>query len=251
MLNKILDIFYNKTGICFTEKQDIVFQKIENFSRNRNFSSFHTFLQEIEKGGELWQDLVNFLTVNETYFFREYRQLELLVEFAAQKNRFSILCLPCSSGEEVYTIAIMLEKLGLYGRIDKLIGIDINSVVVEKAISGSYGKKSFHKTSEDIKNRFFTEKDGHLEVKKEIKSKCQFYSDNIFDEKIFKYGKFDFVLSRNMLIYFDKNSRERASSIFFDVLKDDGKLFLGHADILGGHSNLKKKLVNSVIYYER
>lgn len=249
-MNKILNIFYEQTGICFIEKQEIVIKKIENFSKNRNFSSIKSFSAEIQEKGELWQEFINFLTVNETYFFRESRQLELLVEFASKKKSFDILCLPCSSGEEVYTIAIMLELAGLYGRLGKIVGVDINSHVIEKAKAGEYAKRSFHKTSDAIQAQFLEQKDAHLVVKNSIKSKCEFQSINIFDKKIESLGKFDFVLSRNMLIYFDKNSRELAGRVFEKMLLPDGKLFLGHADILGHNYKFERKMVNGIVYYD-
>ncbi len=249
-MNKILDTFYKETGICFVEKQDIVIKKIENFSKNRNFHSLVAFSAELQKKGELWQEFVNFLTVNETYFFRESRQLELLVEFASKKSSFNILCLPCSSGEEVYTIAIMLELAGLYGRLGKIVGVDINSDVIEKAKAGEYAKRTFHKTSEAIQAQFLEQKDIHYAVKNSIKSKCDFQNINIFDQKIESLGKFDFVLSRNMLIYFDKESRELAGNVFKKLLLDDGKLFLGHADIMGNGHQFERKMINGIVYYD-
>lgn len=249
-MNQILDVFYKQTGICFVEKQEIVIQKIENFSKNRNFSSTRTFLHEIQHNEGLWQEFVNFLTVNETYFFRESRQLDLLIDFASKKQGLNILCLPCSSGEEVYTIAIMLELAGLHNKLNKIVGVDINSQVVEKAKLGEFTKRSFHKTNDDIRDRFFDKKESHYVVKNNIKSKCEFYSINTFDPKIEALGKFDFVLSRNMLIYFDKSSRESAGNVFAKLLQHDGKLFLGHADILGDNRNFVKKMIGGIVYYE-
>ncbi len=251
MPKRVLDTFYSNTGICFLEKRDIVTVKIENFCKIRGFDNINQFVEEINKEGPLWQELINFLTVNETYFFREHRQLDLLMEFAKEKNSFDILCLPCSTGEEVYTIIMMLEMHGLIGKLNKIVGVDINSEVVEKAKAGKYDTKSFHKMKSEIKDRFFTTEDGLFCINEQIKQKATFVNANIFEQKIFELGTFDFLLSRNMLIYFDKHSREKAGETLVKILKDDGVLFLGHADIIGQNDNIVRYLSNGVVYYRK
>lgn len=249
-MTRVLDLFYEKTGICFVEKQDIVLNKIENFAKNNDYNEIGNFIAELKKCGALWQEFVNFLTVNETYFFREYKQLELLVGLAKNKSSFDILCLPSSSGEEIYTIVMMLEMAGILDRLQGITGVDINSQVIQKAKKGIYSNRSFHKTDESVKSRFFRSYGEEYQIDERLSQKCKFECINIFDSSISKLGKFDFVLSRNMLIYFDNESRARASDALVRFLKRDGNLFLGHADMLSPNSQVVRKMVNGVVYYE-
>jgi chemotaxis protein methyltransferase CheR len=208
-------------------------------------------MQEVQKNLGLWQELVNFLTVNETYFFREIGHLELLVDFAKCKNTFDILCLPCASGEEVYTIVMMLEMAGLSKKLGKIVGIDINSDVIKSANTGRYAKRSFHKMTNDVRDRFFDPHGDMLVVKDLLKQKVHFQNTNIFDIKLSSIGRFDFVFSRNMLIYFDKTSREKAGDILINILKDDGVLFLGHADLINQKEGFHKHAIKGNIYYKK
>lgn len=251
MTDKLLDLFYEQTGICFTEKKDIVKLKIENFYKNNGFDNFDNFLVEVQKHETVWQNLVNFLTVNETYFLREIGQLELLAEEAKHKNSFDILCLPSSSGEEVYSIIMMLEMNSLLGKLGKIVGVDINSDVIKKAEVGKYGKRSFHKMTSDIKSQFFDNNGEFSTIKNIYKQKAKFVNTNIFDPKISELGKFDFLFSRNMLIYFDKNSREKATKVLIDLIKDGGYLFLGHADMIGESSVIKKHIAKRGTFYQK
>jgi len=250
-MNKILDIFYERTGICFVEKRGIVSQKIENFYKNRNFLSLESFVNELDKQGELWQELVNFLTVNETYFFREEKQLNILIEKAKSKSSFDILSLPCSTGEEVYTVIAMLESAGLLPRLKRIVGVDINSDVIRTAKSGIYMQKSFHKTPSDVVQRFFEPSGNGLRFRDIYKSKASFEVRNIFEPDIGALGKFDFVLSRNMLIYFDKESRSKATNVLVKMLKDGGSLFLGHADIPTPSAHLVKESIGGIVLYHK
>jgi chemotaxis protein methyltransferase CheR len=250
-MRRVLDIFYERTGICFIEKREIVIQKIENFYKNRGFNTLESFLVEMDKKGALWQELINFLTVNETYFFREEKQLNILVDQAKKRDSFDILSLPCATGEEVYTIISMLEMAGLLPRLRRIIGVDINSEVIKSAKAGIYSPKSFHKTPEAVMERFFERHGNGFLFKETYKNKAVFEVHNIFEPDIGALGKFDFILSRNMLIYFDKESRAKATNVLVKMLKDGGNLFLGHADIPAPSAHLVKESIGGIVLYHK
>jgi chemotaxis protein methyltransferase CheR len=250
-MKRVLDKFYDRTGICFIEKRDIVIQKIENFYKNRGFATLECFLVEMDKKGDLWQELINFLTVNETYFFREEKQLNILIEQAKKKESFDVLSLPCATGEEVYTIIAMLEMAGLLPRLRRIVGVDINSEVIRSAKTGAYSSKSFHKTPKEVMDRFFTLQGNGFLFKDIYKNKASFEVCNIFEPDIFALGKFDFILSRNMLIYFDKESRAKATNVLVKMLKEGGNLFLGHADIPAPSAHLIKESIGGIVLYHK
>lgn len=247
----ILTFFYQKTGICFDEKRDIVANKIDAFAHQYDFSDMYRFLDELRKNEILLQAFTNMLTVNETYFFRESAQISMLIERAKQKSSFSIICAPCSSGEELYSILIALEEAKLLTRLERIVGIDINSDVVEAAKQGSFSQRSVHKLSSQLKERYFRQEGTRYIIVDSLKQKATFRVENIFSADIMKLGTFDFVFSRNMLIYFDTESRKKASTALCHLLASEGTLFVGHADILETTCPLKKRVENGIISYAR
>ncbi len=249
---EILEFFYDKTGIHFDEKKDVVAHKINTFYKNHGFADINSFFTEIKRYGPLWQELVNLLTVNETYFFRETRQIDIMIEMAKQKRSFNILCAPSSSGEEPYTILIKLAENGLLGGLCKFVGIDINSSVIESAKQGTYSKRSLHRTPAEVISKYFTENERHYyDISSEIKRIVDFRIANIFDSNIKSLGDFDFVFSRNMIIYFDKESRGEAEKALCSLLKQDGVLFMGHADLIPNNVGFKKTVENGTVYYKK
>lgn len=249
---EILNFFYSKTGIHFDEKKDVVAHKIDTFYKSKDFHDISTFLAEIKKEGILWQEFVNLLTVNETYFFRETKQIDIMVEMARQRGNFNILCAPSSSGEEPYTILMSLAEAGLLSKLGKLVGIDINSFVIESAKKGVYSKRSLHRTPIEAASKYFRENDErYYEIVAEIKRSADFRVFNIFDPHIKSLGEFDFVFSRNMIIYFDKESRMQAEKTLHSLMKPGGVLFLGHADLIPNNVGFKKVVQNGIVYYQK
>jgi len=248
----VLDYFYSQTGIHFDEKKDVVAHKIDSFYKQKGFDGVSSFFRALKGDNSLWQEFVNLLTVNETYFFRETKQIEMMIEFAKTKSRFSILCAPSSSGEEAYTILIMLSEANLLNRVEKLVGVDINSSVIEMARRGVYQKRSLHRANELQISKYFNKLDGNeFEVSQSIRALTRFDVQNIFDNGIKKLGEFDFVFSRNMIIYFDKESRAAAEKALFTLLKPDGKLFLGHADLIPNAVGFLKSVHGGIVCYEK
>lgn len=248
----ILEYFYIKTGIHFDEKKDVVANKIDMFYKARNFENANSFFVTLKSDATLWQEFVNLLTVNETYFFREMHQLNIMAELVKNMQGIDVLCAPSSSGEEPYTILMSLAEAGLLGRVRKLVGIDINSDVIERAKKGIYSKRSLHRAPDGVMSKYFTKKSEELfEIANDVKKYVDLLTLNIFDPSVKSLGRFDFVFSRNMIIYFNKESRALAEKALYDLLKPGGILFLGHADIVQNIFNLKKIVQGGIVYYQK
>ena len=250
---RILDLFYLKTGIHFDEKKDIVSNKINNFAKKSGFGDLESFLSALKSSDSVWQEFVNMLTVNETYFFRESKQIELMGSLIQNcSGSVSVLSAPCSSGEEAFTVLMSLSESGFLSKIKKITGIDVNSEVIKKANGGIYPKGSLHRTAPDMVERYFEKTaDETYKIKEEFRRYAEFSVMNIFEPSFAALGEFDFVFSRNMLIYFDKESRKKAEERLYNVLKPGGILFLGHADIVQNSFNLKKHVIGGIVYYEK
>lgn len=229
---KIFEYFKAVTGMNFNKKEEITKSKIINYCKRNEIYSFDELYQKITTSKDAMQKLIDYLTVNETFFYREIDQVELLCEIAKRSHEnFSILCAPCATGEEVYTIIISLLESGVSPHKINIVGIDINATAIEMAKEGSYSSRSLNKLSESLIERYFTKKDDKFEIKNELKRMATFMQMNVFDEKLKNIGKFDYIFSRNMFIYFNEEERRKATNAFCSLLKEhNGYMFFGHAD---------------------
>lgn len=239
-INEILEIFYKKTGIVYKNKEEILKKKIVKFYKDLNYCDCYNFLDDLKFSTELFQHFTNFMTVSESYFFRETKHFEYLIKLLknSKKRRFKILSLPCSSGEEPYTILIYLLENGI--KDFDIVGADINTNVLEIAKTAIYPLRRLSYISKDILDKYFEKVKNYYLFKDEYKKNILFKHTNLFDKTIFSIGKFDFIFSRNLFIYFDDLQKKRALEIFYKLLNIDGYLFLGHADNVREIKGFKK-----------
>ena len=135
----IIAYFKRETGVTFEKQRDIVRRKLETFCRLRDIASFSECLQKVTHNTALRQELINALTTNESYFFREYAQIEQMATIAKSLAApITVLCAPCATGEEPYSIVIALFEAGLRAENFRVVGIDINTNALEKAVITSY-----------------------------------------------------------------------------------------------------------------
>jgi len=229
----IAKYFHNETGITFDKQISILKNKVISFCRQRDIHSFEQLLHDIKSHSNIKQELIDHLTTNETYFYRETKQIFELVELVKESNsNVNILCAPSSTGEEPYSIAIALLEAGVLSSKFNILGIDINSDAINKSQSAIYGERNVRKLSEEIISKYFLIKDNKYCLNQNIKSLVSFKVVNLFDASFNSLGKFDFVFSRNMLIYFDKATKLKAKSILESIRKtDEHQVFFGHADL--------------------
>jgi chemotaxis protein methyltransferase CheR len=229
----IAEYIKNETGISFEKQASIFKSKLSSFCKQRGVLSFNECLSKAKSNNEFKHELFNYLTTNETYFYREFGQIEKLVAKVAASNKpVDILCLPCSTGEEPYTIVIALLEAGVVAEKFNLTGVDIDTAAVKRAIDGVYNARDVSKMPVTLVAKYFVEKDGKYHLDERIKSSVTFKAFNLFEPMVKSIGQFDFVLSRNMLIYFDKETKLKASGILVSLLKDKkNPIYYGHADL--------------------
>jgi chemotaxis protein methyltransferase CheR len=229
----IANYFHKETGIIFDKQVSILKNKVISFCRQRNIYSFKKLLLDIESIKHLKQELVDHLTTNETYFYREVKQIMELVELVKESHTsIQILCAPSSTGEEPYSIAIALLEAGIPMNRFNIVGIDINSEAISKGEEAAYGQRNVRHLSDEIISKYFKKQNEKYLLTQNIKSLVSFKVVNIFDESLKSIGKFDFIFSRNMLIYFDKETKLKAKKILESLRKtDEHSIFFGHADL--------------------
>jgi len=229
----ISDYFKSETGVTFEKQTTILKNKLTTFCRQRDINSFAELLDMVKSDKVLKQSLIDVLTTNETFFYREFRQIEQLVSLVKNMNgNVDILCAPSATGEEPYSIAIALIEAGIASDKFKIIGIDINEDAVKRAEEAVYRERNIRNLSEDILNKYFIKDEKYYILKSTIKSKVHYKITNLFDTSFKSLGKFDFIFSRNMLIYFDNDTRRKAKEILESMRKNEAQeIFFGHADL--------------------
>jgi len=191
--------------------------------------------------GEL-EEIVDRLTTNETYFFRERYQLDAfrlevlpaLHRARPRGRRLSIWSAGCSTGEEPYTIAMLVLETGLFHDWEvRVFGNDISRRALAAARRGVYGRSSFRQTEERYLRRWFRPVEGRHQVKDEVKALVSFGQINLLsDGALGLVHEVDVVFCRNVLIYFDHASRRRVVAAFHRKLVPGGWLLLGHTESL-------------------
>lgn len=249
-LHDVLHYIKREIGVDLFAKNSIIETKLKLFCERKGIYSFRKLFELLSHDTLLRQALIDLVTVNETYFYREESQLELAVSFALNlPSGIKILCAPCASGEEVYSLAMMLYEKNRPSNSFCITGIDINSEAIDKAKVGAYSERSLHKLNPTLKERFFTKNDKNYHIKKELFSCLDFQKVNIFEHSFLDIGQFDIIFSRNMLIYFDDAFRLKTVERFAKLLKPSGKLFLGHADIVPENAFFTKYTDAKLSYY--
>jgi chemotaxis protein methyltransferase CheR len=244
----IFDFLYKELGINDLHKRPILYERLGSIAKNYEIESAEEFIDRFKQNYNFYEEVIDAVTVNETYFFREVDSLEWLVKWIAKENRdVRLLSIPSSNGAEVYSILIMLDKIDsqLLQKV-KCVGIDVNNESIKRAKRGIYSERELHKLDSESKYRYFDRVDKGYEIKPFLKSNTEFINDNIFALTTSKYGSFDVILSRNLFIYFDDFHREKASNVLYNMLKPNGYLMMGVTDRLYEKSGFSK--VSSFIY---
>jgi chemotaxis protein methyltransferase CheR len=232
-VSPIAQYFKHETGVTFDKQTTILKSKVTTFCRQMAISSFRELLNAIKDDKKLKQQLVDSLTTNETFFYREFKQIEELVRLVKNEGRrVEILCAPSATGEEPYSIVIALLDAGVLSSNFHVTGIDINSDAINKANIAVYRERNVRNLPSQAIERYFTKENGNYILKDVIKQHVTFKIMNLFDPSFKSIGKFDFIFSRNMLIYFDQETKLKAKEILEGMRKNQNQeIFFGHADL--------------------
>jgi len=248
---EVLEKFTSITGIHFQKKESVTAAKLIHFCRNYQIYSFEELYSRIQNERPILEALINVLTVNETYFFRESRQIYFLVDKVTNNSeKVRILCAPGSTGEEPYSIAIALLEGGIAAQRIEIVSLDINSDVISLAKEGRYTPRSLHKTPLSFQKKYFIKEENTFIISDEIKRLVHFYTLNIFDDHLFELGKFDTIFSRNMLIYFDELTVIRAVERLSRLARTkESYFFFGHADFVKTPMTLLEHYEEGIKFY--
>ncbi|MCP5051068.1 MAG: protein-glutamate O-methyltransferase CheR [bacterium] len=260
---ELQDFIYRKSGMFFplSRKHYIeqkVLKRIEAL-RFENFKDYLNILQQELIRTEIIK-LFNEITVNETFFFRDLPQLEVLEKHVfpeaikAKKRTVNVLSAGCSSGEEAYTISIILREK--FPQLNfNIVGIDISDLVVAKAMRGEYTQYAVRFVPKEYLKKYFTLlNNDNYKFNDQYKTKVKFQKVNLmeFDNAATISSTFDVIFCRYVLIYFDRESKQKVIGSFYSRIADSGYLILGNSESLFSISNDFKMLhFPSAIIYNR
>lgn len=242
----IRDFVRDYCGIYFDDDSRYLLEKrLSRRVRTLHFSNFREYYRYLlyhKNREEELTSIIDIITVNETYFFREQNQLktfseEILPELKdinKDKKRLRVWSAGCSTGEEPYTIAILVLEKGYFHNWNiEIFGSDINQRVLQAARSGIYRKNSFRTIEPYFLRKYFREEDNLYRISDNVKQYVNFSHLNLLDPfKVKLVGTVDVIFCRNVLIYFDYPSRKKVIDMFYERLSEGGYLLLGHAESL-------------------
>lgn len=226
--------------------------------RADGFGAYYRYLTTASNRDEEWAELASVLSNNETYFLRERAQLDVLVNEVlpecARSGRLRVWSAACSTGEEPFTIAMMLLDARRMSTAQMTIeATDLSPRALEKATTGFYRELSFRATPPDIVQRYFRPFQNGFFINDDVKRMVHFSRLNLLDERaVAAMGPQDAIFCRNVLIYFDKPTQKRVVEAFARALRPGGFLFLGHAESIMRLTDLYEPVITQkAIYYRR
>lgn len=248
--DKLRAIIYERSGIHFPDNKKYVLEsRLGHRLGELEIPDFETYIKFLSLGpyqNDEFQEMFNRITINETSFFRNEPQLDVfekrilpeLLEARKTTKRLRLWSAACSSGEEPFTLAMLVHRtLGV--RLPdwhvEILGTDISEKTLAIADEGKYTSYAMRNTPDITKKRYFTEEGQHWTLKEDIRSMVNFELHNLKDRLAAKrHGTWDVIFCRNVMIYFDDAMKKQVVRTFGDQLARDGVLFIGHSETLRG-----------------
>lgn len=258
---QIRDFIYEKSGIYITDsKKYLLENRLPKRLQARKLTSYEDYLYLLLYGNssdELGK-LFDTVTTNETYFFRELPQLELFAGHLAPAigqragGRIAIWSAACSTGEEPYSLSMLLTEKGFAGRQD-ILASDLSGEVIESAKRGVYNSYSIRNVPPQYLAKYFRPCLEQHELAATVRQRVTFSSINLTDERqVRAISGMDVIFCRNVLIYFDEKAKAKVVSLLFNALRPGGYLFVGMSESLHNITRAFKPVaLNNTIVYQK
>ncbi len=258
LFGKFSKLLYDKTGInLHYGKKQLLQSRLSKVLRDRNIESFEAYYDIVmnDKSDQELVRLIDIISTNVTYFFREEKHFEFMKgiwidQVGYNGEQLNIWSSACSTGEEPYSIAIQLYELLGKSRKFNILASDISTRVLKTAQRGVYSIDKIDSLPLPMKKKYFLkgkgDSDGFVKVQKHLIDPIEFRRINLIENNSFQ-KKFDLIFCRNVMIYFDSQTKNSIVNKFETHLKDGGYLFIGHSESLNG-LNHGLKYVAPAIY---
>jgi len=248
MFEKIEELLKEKIGLDISSVGVLSLESaIKRSLASSEYDDLAQYYEVLLNSDAEFKRLVEMVVVPETWFFRDDIPFEVLasrvkshwLQTSNNNRMLKVLSMPCSTGEEPYTIAMVLDKLGLPAERMQVDAIDISQRSIDKAIKGVYRENSFRSDDLSFRDHYFTTTDEGYRLKNRIRKRVNFTQGNLLkDDFAHLEGHYDVIFCRNLLIYFDSNDQQYALNELSKMLAPDGVLFVGHAE---ANNNLNQR----------
>jgi chemotaxis protein methyltransferase CheR len=248
-------------GIDLTKKRVLIESRLAHELHQRGFTNFHQYLDAVrsDKTGSEVTTMLNKLTTNLSFFMRENEHFTYLAqqvlpffEKTRKNNEFRIWSAGCSTGQEAYNIAMVIDEYfgSRKGKWDTtILATDISMRVLSKAQQGIYTEAELKDLPPAWRTKYFTAlPKGNYQVCDRIRKEVVFRPGNLMEPFHFK-RPFDLIFCRNVMIYFDAPTKDSIINKFYDWTSPGGYLFIGHSESVG--SNTRYSYIQPAIYQRR
>ena len=228
-----IEKIYKKTGIDLgAYKEAQMKRRLTSLYQKKGFNSFDDFFNGIMKNQELFQEFLDRMTINVSEFYRNAKRWEILEKNILPKllehnKNLKIWSAACSTGEEPYTIAMILSKFVPTSQIS-ILATDLDENAMEKAKQAIYPERALQEVPEDVKKKHFTKEGMLYKVHEDIKKTVTFKKLNLLADRFDR--NFDLIVCRNVLIYFTEDAKEQLYYKFSEALKPGGIFFVGSTE---------------------
>ena len=241
----IQSLINERTGMHFDNgKRDILMDKLSPLVIERGFGSYldYYYLLKYDPSAPIeWHNVINALSVQETYFWREFDQVRALVQTLVPQwharnagSTLRIWSAACATGEEPLTIAIALNEAGWFGRASiEIVATDASTKAIDRAVRGVYRERAFRNLPAALRDRYFERDGSDWRVRSDIHSRVNWGLANLMEEdQISPLAGADFIFCRNVFIYFSESAIGRVVRSFSRHIRPPGYLFVGAAESL-------------------
>ncbi|WP_341302302.1 protein-glutamate O-methyltransferase CheR [Lysinibacillus sp. FSL H8-0500] len=222
-----------KTGIDLAlYKEAQMKRRLTSLYEKKGYRNFVDFLKALEQDRNLMNEFLDRMTINVSEFYRnskrwEVLQKKILPKLLQTNKRLKIWSAACSTGEEPYSLVMVLSQLVPLSQI-QIIATDLDENVIQKAKLGVYPERSLAEVPLDIKAKYFEQEDSFYRVKDEIKRCVTFKKHNLLKDSY--DSNYDLIVCRNVMIYFTEEAKDQIYNDFSKALRKDGILFVGSTE---------------------
>lgn len=231
--NVFKEKIYRKIGINLSSyKERQMKRRIESLISRNNYNSYEEYFKALNTNLNLLEEFVNYLTINVSEFYRNPQQWDVLEKdilpgLLSRKSKLKIWSAACSTGEEPYSLAMLLTNFFPLHEID-ILASDIDKGALVKANIGTYSAKSLTNLPVKFKNNYFTKVNDYYKISEDIKKRITFKHHNLLEDKY--PNNCDLIICRNVMIYFTEETKSEMYHKFHDALDRDGILFVGSTE---------------------
>ncbi|MBR7553252.1 CheR family methyltransferase [Allobacillus sp. GCM10007491] len=240
-----------QTGIdlgLYKEKQ--MKRRLTSLREKRGFDTFSSYFKAVKNDRELLTELLDRMTINVSEFFRnrlrwERLQSNLLPDLLKDKDRINVWSAACSTGEEPYTLAILLHEFLRWDQMN-ILATDLDETVLHKAQQGIYHERSLKEVTKEQKRKYFHHEGQVYQVNDELKKVISFEQHNLLADSF--TGKYDLICCRNVLIYFTDEAKTKIYTQFAHHLNEGGILFVGSTEQIFHPEKYGLRAIDSFFY---